>query len=156
MKTKQLLERLLRIVGDSQDYFVSGSLSFLPLQPPYRPSGDDMDASFSVKLFHERRDSIVNERCVHVLRFDEVAVAQDSPLAGFLAPRTALAQVPSTFVSTVFVLLIARTCSRDCRSWHNNAVQRTAAGCAVELNKPRAEPRPRRHGPLTAFTAYSR
>ena len=93
MKSQQLLQRLLRIVGDSDDYFISGSLSFLPLLPPYREPGGDIDASLSAELFHKRRDVIVNEGCVHVLRFDEVAVAQDSPLARFLAPRTAFVHV---------------------------------------------------------------
>jgi hypothetical protein len=38
-----LLSSLLRIVGESEDYFVSGSLSFLPLTGRYREPEHDVD-----------------------------------------------------------------------------------------------------------------
>lgn len=88
MSVRQLLERLLRIVADSDDYFVSGSLSFLLLLPAYREPVHDVDASLSVPLFEARREVIAAEGEMHVLRLGEVAVAQDSPITRVLSPRT--------------------------------------------------------------------
>jgi hypothetical protein len=85
---RQLLERLLRIVADSEDYFVSGSLSFLPLLPAYREPMHDVDASIHATLFEDRRVIVAAEGQIQILRLAEVAVAQNSPIARALSPRT--------------------------------------------------------------------
>jgi len=87
-RIRRLLERLLRIVGESTDYFVSGSLSFIPLVPAYREPEHDVDASLSGPLFRSRREMVATEGQIQVLRFGEVAVAQDLPISRFLSPRT--------------------------------------------------------------------
>jgi len=88
MAVRKLLERLLHIVSESGDYFVSGSLSFLPLVEPYREPAHDVDASMSVTLFESRRDVIAAQGRIQVLRLGEVAVAQDSRASRVLSPRT--------------------------------------------------------------------
>lgn len=82
-----LLERLLRIVEGSEDYFVSGSLSFLPRLPPYRTPGNDVDAALKKDLFVARREAIAREGPLRPLRLSEVAALQDSPLARVVSPR---------------------------------------------------------------------
>jgi hypothetical protein len=88
-----LLERLLRVVAGSRDYFVSGSLSFLPLLPPYREPGHDVDAALEQRLFEARRGAISAEGEARVLRLAEVAVAQDSAIARWVSPRTGFVHV---------------------------------------------------------------
>ncbi len=88
MKIKKLFEALFRIIGDSNDYFITGSLSFLPLVAPYREPGDDIDVALSRELFQTRRDIIAKEGKIKVLRLPEVAVAMDSSITRILVPRT--------------------------------------------------------------------
>jgi hypothetical protein len=88
MSIKKLFEALFRIIGDSDDYFITGSLSFLPLVDPYREPAHDIDVSLSRELFQKRRNVIVKEGKVKVLRLSEVAVAMDSSITRILVPRT--------------------------------------------------------------------
>lgn len=88
MSIKKLFEALFRIIGDSDDYFITGSLSFLPLIAPYREPGHDIDVAISRELFQTRRDVIVKEGKIKVLRLSEVAVAMDSSITRILVPRT--------------------------------------------------------------------
>src|SRR3990172_5495059 len=88
MTIRGVMECLLRIVGDSDDYFVSGSLSFLPLLDEYREPEHDVDASIDKRLFQDRRQLVEREGCPHFLRLREVAVAESSPVSRILAPRT--------------------------------------------------------------------
>jgi len=88
MSVKKLFESLFRIIGDSEDYFVSGSLSFLPLMTPYREPGHDIDVSLVETLFHARRHIISEEGKLRALRLPEVAVATDSSITRILAPKT--------------------------------------------------------------------
>jgi hypothetical protein len=88
MSIKKLYESLFRIIGDSEDYFISGSLSFLPLMVPYREPAHDIDVSLSKTLFHARRHIISEEGKIRALRLPEVAVAMDSSITRILAPKT--------------------------------------------------------------------
>ena len=52
MKLKELFENLFSVLGDDiQDYFISGSLSFLPLLKYYRKPGNDIDVSIKYQVF---------------------------------------------------------------------------------------------------------
>lgn len=88
MPIRRVLDTLLRIVGESPGYFVSGSLSFLPLLPAYREPEHDVDVGVSAELFRERKADFEAAGHVHVLRLSEVAIADASPIARLLAPRT--------------------------------------------------------------------
>lgn len=93
MSVRALLERLLDIVGGSPEYFVTGSLSFLPLLSAYREPMHDVDVGIRVDLFQERRAAFETAGRVHVLRLYEVAVADRSRLARLAAPRTGFVHV---------------------------------------------------------------
>jgi hypothetical protein len=49
--TKRLLQTILAAVDSDNDYFISGSLSFLPLLDYYRWPGHDIDFSISQYTF---------------------------------------------------------------------------------------------------------
>jgi len=83
-----LFDSLFRIIGDSDDYFIMGSLSFLPLMAPYREPGHDIDVSLSRELFEARRRIIFKEGETQALRLSEVAVAKDSSVTRVLNPGT--------------------------------------------------------------------
>jgi hypothetical protein len=85
---KEILECFLGIVGESPDYFVSGSLSFLPLGPCYREPKHDVDVGVSVELFEQRKAMFEAAGRVHTLRLSEVAIADTSGPARLFAPRT--------------------------------------------------------------------
>jgi hypothetical protein len=88
MSVKKLFEYFFRIIGDSEDYFISGSLSFLPLMAPYREPAHDIDVSLSRTLFQARRHIISEVGKIRALRLSEVAVATDSSITRILAPKT--------------------------------------------------------------------
>jgi len=88
MSTKGLFDSLFRIIGDSDDYFIMGSLSFLPLTAAYREPGNDIDVSLSRELFEARRHIIFKEGEIRALRLSEVAVAKDSSITRVLNPGT--------------------------------------------------------------------
>lgn len=88
MRIRRVLETVLRIVGESPEYFVSGSLSFLPLLPRYREPKHDVDVGVSVELFRQHRAEFEAAGHLHVLRLSEVAIADASPVTWLLAPRT--------------------------------------------------------------------
>jgi hypothetical protein len=88
-----LLSSLLRIVGESEDYFVSGSLSFLPLTGRYRDPEHDVDVGISYPLFEARRQVIEAEGDLQILRLREVAIADTSRLAGILIAKTGVAHL---------------------------------------------------------------
>lgn len=86
MSTKRLLDSLFRIIGDSDEYFIMGSLSFLPLMEAYRVPGRDIDVALSREVFEERRHIILKEGKIQSLRLSEVAVAKDSSITRILNP----------------------------------------------------------------------
>jgi hypothetical protein len=88
VNTKSLLTRLLEIAGDSTEYFVSGSLSFLPLLGNYRRPVHDVDAAIARELFHARKSLFRPSEHIRYLRLSEVAIAAESRLAKALSPRT--------------------------------------------------------------------
>lgn len=88
MSIKKLFESFFRIIGDSEDYFISGSFSFLPLMVPYREPAHDIDISLSKTLFQARKHIISEEGKIRALRLPEVAVAMDSSITRILAPKT--------------------------------------------------------------------
>ncbi len=88
MSVKKLFESLFRIIGDSEDYFISGSFSFLPLLASYREPAHDIDVSLAKTLFHAQRHIISEEGKIRALRLHEVAVAMDSSITRILAPKT--------------------------------------------------------------------
>jgi hypothetical protein len=93
MSVAGILETFLGIVRESQDYFVSGSLSFLPLVAPYRAPKHDVDVGVSVDLFEQRRGEFEAAGHVHVLRLSEIAVADTSGLTRLLSPRTGFVHI---------------------------------------------------------------
>jgi hypothetical protein len=95
MNTKLLLERLLTIVGDSDEYFVSGSLSFLPLLGNYRNPVHDVDVAISHELFQTRKHFLDPAEHVRFLTLSEVAIAMESGLARALSPRTGFIHLES-------------------------------------------------------------
>lgn len=88
-----VLRRLLDILGSSPDYFVSGSLSFLPLVPRYREPRHDVDVGVAAELFEARRAAFEAAGEVHVLRLSEVAIADAASATRLLAPRTGFVHV---------------------------------------------------------------
>jgi hypothetical protein len=93
VNVKFLLTRLLRIVGDSDEYFVSGSLSFLPLLGNYRQPEHDVDAAIAQELFQTRKRLFGPTERIRFLPLSEVAIATESRLARILAPRTGFVHV---------------------------------------------------------------
>jgi hypothetical protein len=93
VNVKQLLIQLLNIVGDSDEYFVSGSLSFLPLLGNFRQPLHDVDAAISEELFQNLISVFNSEQRISYLRLSEVAVASNSTIAGVLWPRTGFVHV---------------------------------------------------------------
>jgi hypothetical protein len=91
--TTRLLPRLLELVGDSDEYFVSGSLSFLPLLGNYRQPVHDVDAAISQELFQKRKHLFGPTEEIRFLSLAEVAVASESPLAKVFSPRTGFVHV---------------------------------------------------------------
>ncbi|MCI0691839.1 hypothetical protein L0337_07505 [candidate division KSB1 bacterium] len=89
---KRLLIRLQELVGDSQEYFVSGSLSFLPRLNNYRQP-HDVDVAVSRELFQTRRSVLDPSDDVRILRLSEVAIAEGFPIAKVLTPRTGFVHV---------------------------------------------------------------
>lgn len=85
---KSLLVRLLQVVGDSTEYFVSGSLSFLPLAGNYRQPIHDVDAAIAQELFQAKNFLFRPSESVRYLSLSEVAIASESPFAKALFPRT--------------------------------------------------------------------
>ncbi|MEW6206887.1 MAG: hypothetical protein AB1631_00865 [Acidobacteriota bacterium] len=93
VSTKSLLIRLLEIVGDSAEYFVSGSLSFLPLTGNYRQPAHDLDAAISKELFHARKHLFHPSEHIHYLSLSEVAIASESSFARAFSPQTEFVHV---------------------------------------------------------------
>ncbi|MCI0449635.1 MAG: hypothetical protein L0Y79_07600 [Chlorobi bacterium] len=87
-RTKNLFKCLFEFIGNSDEYFVTGSLSFLPLLSNYRDTGTDIDVGISSSLFEKRKVHLKSFDRVHILRLDEVAVASESKLAHILSPKT--------------------------------------------------------------------
>jgi hypothetical protein len=93
LRVKSLLTRLLEVVGDSTEYFVSGSLSFLPLLASYRRPVHDVDAAVAQELFHARTSLFHSSERIRYLHLSEVAIASESRLAKALSPRTGFVHV---------------------------------------------------------------
>jgi hypothetical protein len=87
---RALLLSLLRIVGDRDDYFVSGSLSFLPLTGHRKP-GNDVDAFISRALFRERGEAIRREGKIRTVRLGEFVRRGQPP--GMLRARSSVVQL---------------------------------------------------------------
>lgn len=88
MSIDRLLESFFRIMGNSEDYFISGSLSFLPLLNNYRKPGLDIDISIKKSIFFQRQEQILKEGSLKVLRLSEVAVANTSNFVKWISPKT--------------------------------------------------------------------
>lgn len=86
--TDRLLQTLFEILGETRDYFISGSLSFLPLLDNYRQPGRDVDVSIRKETYRSRNDRFLRAGRRHVLRLSEVAVANKSIVSRVLSPRT--------------------------------------------------------------------
>jgi len=93
MDIRAILQSLLRICDGSDDYFVSGSLSFLPLIGYYRAPGHDVDVAMSDTLFRRRFAAICHEGTVDVLRLGQVAVTDRALVSRLLSPKTAFVHV---------------------------------------------------------------
>lgn len=93
VNAKSLLIRLLEIVGDSTEYFVSGSLSFLPLLGSYRQPARDVDAAIAQELFNARKYLFHPSERIRHLPLSEVAIASESSFAKALSPQTGFVHV---------------------------------------------------------------
>ncbi len=85
---RSVLATLLEIVDGSTSYFVSGSLSLLPLVPEYRKPRHDVDVAVSVGLFEARRSAFEAAGELEVLRLAELAVADRSPITRVFSPKS--------------------------------------------------------------------
>lgn len=92
---KRLLIRLKELVGSSKEYFVSGSLSFLPLLDNYRQP-HDVDVAIRRERFQARRSVFGPSVDVRTLRLSEVAIAERFSIARVLTPRTGFVHVFTT------------------------------------------------------------
>ncbi|MFQ5888659.1 MAG: hypothetical protein ACE5JR_01265 [Gemmatimonadota bacterium] len=88
-----LLERLLETVAGSDDYFVSGSLSFLPLLGNCRQPEHDVDAAIERGVFERGKRVLSAVERIRVLRLSEVAIASELRLPRLLSPRTGFVHV---------------------------------------------------------------
>ncbi len=91
MSTEGLFDKLFRILDGDNNYFISGSLSFLPLLDNYRKPGHDLDAAIWKNTYIRKSDRIKEEGQPVRLRLSEVAVANTAkipeiadPLTGFI------------------------------------------------------------------------
>ena len=75
---KGLLIRPLQIVGNSDDYFVAGSLSFLPLLGNYREPQHDVDVAIAQDLFSKQAHTLSPQEHIRWLLLSEVAIAGQS------------------------------------------------------------------------------
>ena len=96
MDIRRVLDTFLHIVRDSSDYFISGSLSFLPLLPRYREPKHDVDVGISIDLFRHRQAEFEAAGDLHVLRLSGVAIADASPVARLPTPRTKFVHINTT------------------------------------------------------------
>jgi hypothetical protein len=92
---KLLLLHLLNAVGESDEYFVSGSLSFLPLIGNYRQPAHDVDAAIAQELFQKRKHLFGSAEHIRFLRLSEVAIAAESRLARAVTPQTSFVHIDS-------------------------------------------------------------
>lgn len=90
MDAALVLRRLLELVGESRDYFVTGSLSFLPLVGRYRAPDHDVDAAVARPIAAAR---LQGAGSVRQLGLWEVALAGDRILGRLLPVRTAWVHV---------------------------------------------------------------
>lgn len=88
MTVDGLFATLEEIVGDSDDYFVIGSLSFLPLVPFYRDPGADLDVSLNREVYERQKDRISRVGSFRVLRLSEVTVARRFVVSRIVSPQT--------------------------------------------------------------------
>lgn len=89
----RLLQRLLELASGSNEYFVSESLSFLPLLDNYRKPRHDVDVAIAQELFEQRKHLFTPDEHVHFLSLSQVAIAAESGIARALSPRTGFVHV---------------------------------------------------------------
>jgi hypothetical protein len=88
MSTSGLFDVLLSLLGGSQHYMVTGSLSFLPLTHGHREPGQDLDVFIRRDVFEARRSAFERAGQLRVLRVPEVALAGTSNVSKVFFPRT--------------------------------------------------------------------
>lgn len=93
MSTNGLFGILFDVLGGSQHYMVTGSLSFLPLTGWHREPGEDLDVLIRRDVFEARRSLFDRVGQVRVLRAPEVAIAGTTKLSKLLSPRTGFVKI---------------------------------------------------------------
>ena len=88
MSTSALLQQLLSILGNTNEYFISGSLSFLPLIQNYREPGRDIDILISKNAYQIIKNKLRDQADEHILSLAEVAVANISIVTKIISPKT--------------------------------------------------------------------
>jgi len=88
MSTSALLQQLLSILGNTNEYFISGSLSFLPLIQNYREPGRDIDILISKNAYQIIKNKLRDQADEHILSLAEVAVANTSIVTKIISPKT--------------------------------------------------------------------
>ena len=82
------LQRVIELLGDSTNYFISGSLSFLPLTGWHRDPEHDIDLAIKSSTFEARLRRLYPAETVKRLRLSEVALAESSLITRIVSPRT--------------------------------------------------------------------
>jgi len=88
MSVEGLFQKLFRILEGDENYYVSGSLSFLPLVGNYREPGYDLDVLIWENTYKKKIDKINAEGTGIPLRLSEVAVANTSKMPKLFDPVT--------------------------------------------------------------------
>jgi hypothetical protein len=86
--TKRLLQTILSAVKRDTDYFISGSLSFLPLLDFYRLPGFDIDFSIEKSIFSENKDILKGDGYIRRVPLNVIPIAKTNAFLRYLALPT--------------------------------------------------------------------
>ena len=86
MKTKKLLNLLLNIMGDSKDYFITGSLSFLSLCNYYRNPIEDIDICIKKDTYKLIKNKFLKIGKIEISKVSDVGIINKTKFAKLIAP----------------------------------------------------------------------
>jgi hypothetical protein len=82
--TKRLLQTILAAVDSDNDYFISGSLSFLPLLDYYRWPGHDIDFSISQYTFRKNKNILKGDGYISRVPLKVIPIMKQNPFFSHL------------------------------------------------------------------------
>ncbi|MBM2840850.1 MAG: hypothetical protein HW412_1378 [Bacteroidetes bacterium] len=106
---ESLLKRSLEVFGNSDSYFVSGSLSFLPILNMYREPGHDVDLAVETVFFERQANQLPADYEVKTRRLHELASVKESAFVRFFRFRTGWVHI--TVPEGLIDILRYRKCS---------------------------------------------